>query len=358
MKLTQVTKKIDFSGETIYVGLDVHKKQWTVTIRTSLVEHKTFVQPPSAHTLGNYLKRNFPNADYKSAYEAGFCGFWIHYALLEEGIGNIVINGSDIPTTHKEKSNKRDKVDSRKICKSLAAGLLTGIFIPTKVEAEEKEVIRLRRKVVNDITRCKNRITSFLDRRGIRFSDSLSTFSLWTGKHILWLEGLELETHVGTSSLKIMIRELKELTKLLKELERHIIKNVQEKYAEEFRLLKTVSGVGAIASVTVLAELGDTSRFPNVDHLTSFVGLIPNSHGSGEKEHFGNMTKRKNSYLQPILIQSAWMALRRDPSLTKKYHKWCNRMKASKAIVRVARQLLIRIRYVLINRKPYEILVN
>lgn len=65
-------------------------------------EHKTFVQPPDASELGNYLKANFQNADYYSVYEAGFSGFWVHEDLKKEGITNIIINAADVPTTKKK----------------------------------------------------------------------------------------------------------------------------------------------------------------------------------------------------------------------------------------------------------------
>jgi transposase len=111
------------------------------------------------------------------------------------------------------------------------------------------------------------------------------------------------------------------------------------------------------ASVTVLTELGTTERFSNVDSLASYVGLVPNVYGSGEREYIGNMTKRKNSYVQSILIQCAWMSLRRDPSMTKRYHELSHRMKPNKAIIRIARKLLTRIRYVLINKEEYMLSV-
>ena len=106
METQQGSKKTDFSGECIYVGIDVHKKQWNVSIMSSFKEHKTFVQPPDPKILGNYLKEHFPNASYQSVYEAGFSGFWIDNALKNEGIENIVVNPSDVPTTDKEKKQK------------------------------------------------------------------------------------------------------------------------------------------------------------------------------------------------------------------------------------------------------------
>lgn len=62
MKTAQVNKELDFTGESIYAGIDVHKKQWSVTIMSAFKEHKTFVQPPEPKVLGNYLRDNFPNA--------------------------------------------------------------------------------------------------------------------------------------------------------------------------------------------------------------------------------------------------------------------------------------------------------
>ena len=63
--------KLDFKGQQIFVGMDVHKKSWSISIFTEGFEHKTFTQPPEVGTLVNYLKRNFPGASYKSVYEAG-----------------------------------------------------------------------------------------------------------------------------------------------------------------------------------------------------------------------------------------------------------------------------------------------
>ena len=93
---TQVTKKIDFSGKDLYIGLDVHKKSWSVTIVIDGIEHRTFTQPPDPGALNNYLQRMFPGGSYNSAYEAGFCGYGIHRELNALGIKNIVINADDV----------------------------------------------------------------------------------------------------------------------------------------------------------------------------------------------------------------------------------------------------------------------
>jgi len=81
--------ELNFNGQNIYVGIDVHLKSWTVTIRSEHLEHKRFSPPPNAEALHNYLTRNFPGATYYSVYESGFCGFWIHRQLEALGIHNI-----------------------------------------------------------------------------------------------------------------------------------------------------------------------------------------------------------------------------------------------------------------------------
>ena len=99
---TQVTKKIDFSGKELFIGLDVHKKSWSVTILVEGMEHRTFTQPPDPRALFNYLQKMFPGGTYYSAYEAGFCGYGIHRELNALGIKNIVINAADIPSSQKD----------------------------------------------------------------------------------------------------------------------------------------------------------------------------------------------------------------------------------------------------------------
>ena len=101
--------KLDFSGQEFYIGIDVHKKNWTSTIRSNQMELKTFSMNPSPEDLYGYMKRNYPNGRYISAYESGFSGFWIHQRLEELGFKNLVIHAADVPTTNKEKTTKTDK---------------------------------------------------------------------------------------------------------------------------------------------------------------------------------------------------------------------------------------------------------
>ena len=78
-------RNLDFTGQNIYAGIDVHKKSWQVSIYSEVLYHKTFSQPPKPEVLYHYLEKHFPKGTYYSVYEAGFCGFWIHDRLQSLG---------------------------------------------------------------------------------------------------------------------------------------------------------------------------------------------------------------------------------------------------------------------------------
>jgi transposase len=104
----------------------------------------------------------------------------------------------------------------------------------------------------------------------------------------------------------------------------------------------------------ILTEIETIDRFQRFDDLCGFIGLVPSTHSSGETERDGNITPRGHSQLRSAIIESSWVAARLDPVLNKSYHEYCKRMENNKAIIRIARKLLSRIRFVLKNNKPYE----
>ena len=105
----------------------------------------------------------------------------------------------------------------------------------------------------------------------------------------------------------------------------------------------------------VLFELQDISRFKTLDHLCSYVGLVPSTSDSGEVRRSKGITNRSNHYLRTALVESSWSVVRKDPALLMKYKEYCKKMERNKAIIRIAKHLLARIRYVLLNQKQYVI---
>lgn len=353
---SNIQKSVDFSGENIYAGFDVHKKSWKVTIMTDCVTHKTFVQPPSPEILVNYLRENFPGGNYHSAYEAGFCGFWIHNQLKKFGVNSIVVNPADIPTSQKEKVQKEDKRDSIKIARELRKGELKPIYVPSTKSVENRSLVRMRHLLVKDMARYKQRVKSFLYFHGISLPEEFDKKQgYWSKRFINWLKSIELTQSTGKHALAILIRESESLRVSILDITKQIhILSESEPYKQQTELLRTIPGIGLITTMTILTELDDINRFKSNDDLCSYIGLVPMMNDSGEKERHGDLTFRANHILRRMLIESSWIVVRHDPALMKAYHDYCKRMVPNKAIIRIARKLLNRIRYVLKNQQPYE----
>jgi len=349
------SSELNFDGQNIYVGLDVHLKSWKITILTDELTHKTFSQPPSPEILAAYLKENFPGGIYHSAYEAGFCGYWIHNKLLSFNINSIVVNAADIPTTNKEIVQKEDKRDSRKIAKSLRNGDLVPIYIPSLKTLEDRGLIRTRSILVRDLTRYKNRIKSFLYLHGIEIPNTFSNPQThWSKRFMDWLEDVKLTEQTSKISLSALIKESKNLRLSILEVTGNIrALSKSDTYKDRVSLLQGIPGIALLTAMIILTELETINRFSTLDKLSSFIGLVPSTSSSGEIDKVGNITPRKHNLLRASLIESAWVAARTDPVLLNSFHVLCKRMQPNKAIIRIARKLLNRIRYVLKNKQPY-----
>jgi transposase len=347
-------KKADFSGQDIFIGLDTHLKNWKTTIFVGQTSFKTFVQDPNALALKTYLERNFPNGNYYSAYEASFCGFKAHRDLTKLGIKNIVVNSADIPTTDKERKQKEDKRDSRKIARQLSQNDLVPIFVPDIDLEGDRTFLRYRKTLTKELTRSKLRIKSLLYYNGIDIPLQYAGQSHWSKRFISWLKELELPTDTS----KLVLSEYIETMEFFKN--KQYIATVEirklsrsDKYEENHSLLLSVPGIGCLTAMILLTEIGNISRFKNLDHLSSFVGLVPSTNSTGETERVGGITNRRNKLLRTSLIESAWVAIRTDPALMLAYQNYVKRMESQKAIIRIAKKLLSRILYVLKNKKPY-----
>jgi transposase len=167
---------------------------------------------------------------------------------------------------------------------------------------------------------------------------------------------LEFNTPSGTFALRTLIRELEHITDLKKQIARQLRSLIkQERYAGPIKLLFTIPGIGLVTAMTFLTEVGDTSRFNRLDQLCNYIGLVPSIHGSGDTIHVGSLTPRKNTHILTLLIESAWTAVGKDPALMHTYHKLCTRMKSQEAIIRIARKLVARMRFVLLNHTQYQL---
>lgn len=352
-----MTQHLDFSGHPIFVGMDVGKKSWKICILTEVLEHKTFTQPPSVAVLVHYLHHNFPGAHYRVAYEAGYCGFWIHDALVQAGIDCIVVNPADVPTTHKETTHKTDRVDARKLARSLRNGELTPIYVPSRDALEDRNLVRVRERTASKLTRCKNQIKALLQFYGIMLPDGMVDRH-WSKKFVLWLHSCLLQRTSGNQAFQCLLDELDYLRQSVAKLTRQIRSLAQlEPYRVHINNLLSIPGINTLTAMTLLTELVTIDRFQTLDHLACFVGLVPGEDSSGEIEQTTGITSRRNAQLRALIIESAWVAARKDPALSLAFTQLAQRMSKNRAIIRIARKLLNRIRFVLKHQQPYVLAV-
>ncbi len=349
--------KLDFKDHQIYVGLDVHKKNWSVSIMVDDILHKRYSQDANPLTLVKYLTKHFPKGNYHSVYEAGFCGFWIHRELQSLGINSQVVSPADIPTSDKERKQKDDKRDSYKLVKALKNHAMEPIHVPEEKVVQDRMLVRTRNALAKDLKRSKNRIKSMLHFNGIFIPQCFETRSgYWSNKFIKWIETVNLQEESGTTSLRVHLEQAKynrsqvlEITKQIKQLSK------TEPYAAKVNLLTSMPGIGLLTAMKILTELDHIDRFKSNDKLCSYVGFIPSTRSSGDTERIGKITPRGHPVLREAFIESAWTAIRVDPALMLKYKELCKRMKSNQAITRIAKKLVIRMAYVLKNNESYVI---
>lgn len=344
-------KQLCFSGETIYVGVDVHKRNWKINGRMNNMEAARFSQDPDAEKLSEYFKRHYPQAKIQVVYEAGFCGFGIQRSLSKLGIECIVVNASDVPASDKERKRKDDKRDACKLSRQLSEGNLKGIYVPDQGMEQGRCLVRQRHRLVQDQTRCKNRIKQLLLFSGLKV---LGIQERWNQKYIKQLQQLDCSA-VLKSTLALSIEEYLELCLLVKKATEQIRDlSQQPPFLDVQKLLQSIDGIGLINGMVVQTEIQDIDRFKTLDKLCDYAGLVPDISSSDTRLNIKGVTKRRNEFLREAIIESSWMLIRKDPAMRMKYNQYVKRMNENKAIIRIGKHLLSRIRYVWINKMKYE----
>jgi len=127
------------------------------------------------------------------------------------------------------------------------------------------------------------------------------------------------------------------------------------RYKKRSKLLRSIPGIGPLTTVELLTEIADIHRFASFKKFNSFIGFIPSSHSSGERDWKGRMSYRHHKGLRSSLVECAWTTISKDPVMLHRYDELKKRLTGKRAIVKIARKLVSRIYYVLRNEKPYEI---
>lgn len=342
--------KPDFKDQFIHVGLDTHKNSWKVTERNNKMELKTFSTDPGEKKLLTSLNNRYPGAKIVVAYEAGFTGFSTYRKFKELGVDCLVVHPGHIPTNSAERIQKTDQRDSRKIARELENGSLKSIFIPDEADEAFRSLVRSLGDLTTKTTRVKNQISSFLLCHGLLSSKPKSNgWSIQFRKELRQMKlssvCLRMKLDLLVDELDFFIQQKKTLDKQLKELNQD---------NQTIDALMSVSGIGWISALKLKSELISMARFSNNDHLAAFVGLVPATHSSGEHERTLGLVSSGHSELRSLLVEAAWIAVRKDPAMLIYFSKVAARKERNKAIIQVARKLLNRIRAVWISGKDYQ----
>jgi transposase len=274
--------------------------------------------------------------------------------LTEKGIECHVIHPTDIPYTYLEKKRKNDFRDSRKIARELSNGSLIPITVPDQQRQSDRDLVRLHSRLIFDRTRIKNRIKSYLVFWGIFIPKEFEGKN-WPIRFVHWLKQLNFPEPSAKQTLDFYLDSLQNLNQQIKLVNQQIDPLcLKQPYVRLIPKLRTIPSIGKLSAMIILTEVGPINRFPSIKHLCSYFGITPNTYSSGENNYVGRMTKHGNNHLKRILIECAWQAMRKDPALYLYYKRRVGISDKNKTIVKVARKLLNRIRFVLKNEENYQ----
>jgi transposase len=339
-------------GKKVFVGVDVHKDSWHVTIRKD--EEEVFHgRTPSSYQVFKKLLDRYRGCRIKVPYEAGPCGFSLYDKLIADGIETIVVPPSLIPIESGNKV-KTDKRDSRKLAKLLESNMLKKVYVLSEIDRADRELVRTRRQILEHRSDVMRQIKSKLLFHGIK--SPFPNKDGWSKRYVKWLKELTFEHHVLKISFESLIELFEYLSIQLVKISKQVIALSQsEKYSRKVKLLKSVPGIGILIAMELLVELTDIGRFRSAQEIASYMGLTPSEYSTGQYVRQGKITRCGNRRARTCLIESSWHLIVKDPFMRFKYMRLKNRKGAKRAIVAIARSLIMRIRRILLNNEPYRI---
>jgi len=336
----------------LFIGLDVHKKSWSVTLQEGQAVLKRFSMEAHADTLIAYVQKYYPDYEIECCYESCCLGYHIYRNLSKAGWNVVVVNPGDIPRINKQNSSKTDKIDSRYLCQQLASGHLKGIYVPDEKQEQFRSLFRRRADLVKSIRRIKNHIKAMLLYYGITLPEHYDNIN-WSWAMIGWIEKLKWLYPPAAATMQSRLEEYGFLKKQYLHICNELRGYARKHYKRDYYLLRSVPGVGPVIAVGMLAEVGDLRRFKGIDRLSSYIGLVPSLYSSGTKSYTKGITVRSKHLLRSYLIEGAWIAAKKDPELMQ-YYQERKGSDHKKLIIKIASKTLSRMYSVIKRGEPFQ----
>jgi transposase len=289
---------------TTFVGLDVHKDTISVAvIHNNSNEAESFgTIPNTPDAIKSLVKKLGTNGTYY-CYEAGPCGYVIYRLIIQLGASCLVAAPSLIPSKPGDKV-KTDKRDAKKLARLLKNSDLTAVYVPSKQQEALRDLLRARESAGQELLRKRNQLTKFFLRLDIRQPER---FKPWSVKYRKWLNTVRFDENSLQMVLTEYIHAIEQAEERLKRFDKAIegaaIAILDQKLFKAYQALK---GIGLLTAASLIAEIGDITRFKTAKQLMAYIGLIPGEHSSGKKRRQGQITKTGNAHLRYLIVENSW----------------------------------------------------
>lgn len=301
---------------TRFVGLDVHAETIAVALAEGDTEARSVgVIPNRPESVSKLVKKMGRPDSWKVCYEAGPTGYVLYWQLTQLGVHCDVVAPTLVPVRAGDRV-KTDRRDARKLASSYRAGELTPVWVPDAEHEALRDLVRAREAAKKDQLRARHRLGKFLLRHGRRPVG----IKAWTQKYVDFVrEQVKFDQAAQQTTLADYLGEVDHLVLRIERLEK-ALDEAAEKAPESMRqviaALQALRGVGKLTAVTVVAEVGELSRFESARQLMGYSGAVSSEHSSGQKIYRGAITKTGNAHLRRVVVEAAW-AQRHPPILSR-----------------------------------------
>ncbi len=291
-----------------FIGLDVHADTIAVAVAEPGGEVRPLgIIPNRLESVRKMITKLGPVNQMKACYEAGPTGYVLYWQLTSLGVACEVIAPSLVPVKAGDRV-KTDRRDAAKLARSYRAGDLTAVWVPDAAHEALRDLVRLRQDARQDQLRARHRLGKFLLRHGWRPPEQVK--KNWTNKHMDWVKRqVRFDQAASQATFLDYVHEVEHAAERLERIEKAIddaIAAAPAEIQEVVQALQALRGVGKIVAVTVVAEVGSLSRFPNPRQLMSYSGLVSSEYSSGSHIQRGAITKAGNAHLREVIVEAAW----------------------------------------------------
>jgi transposase len=290
-----------------FVGLDVHAETIAVAVAEVNGEVRSLgIIPNRPESVRRLIGKLGRPASLRVCYEAGPTGYVLYWQLSELGVACEVVAPTLVPVKAGDRV-KTDRRDATKLAKCYRAGDLTPVWVPDRAHEALRDLVRARLAARRDQLRARHRLSKFLLRHGRRPPEAVGA---WTLKHLEWIRSkVRFEESAQAATLLDYLHEVEHMTARITRLEQAIDTTLPALPATMRAVidgLQSLRGVAKVSAVTLIAELGQLSRFAHPRQLMGYAGIVSREHSSGERIRRGAISKTGNAHLRRIVVEAAW----------------------------------------------------